>query len=558
MSDLDPRGALEIINRETGGTDRRKKSDRLLELIDSLQPAPVFFHDERRTGYVQTRDSSPRILPVHSREFKEFAAHLMWEKDHLVPGSEDLSAALNVMNFEALSGQQIRLETRLRWHEDAIWLDMANEKGEAIRITPFGWTIEQDPPILFRRFSHQQPIVAPVRGGDPWLLKKYWKVPEPDHLLVMTYVADLLIPGHPHPVWNVSGSTGASKSTLQRIVKRMIDPSSMKLLALPRDERELVQILDHHYLPFFDNVSSINDMISNALCRAATGSGFSKRQLYTDDSDFTYDFTRAVGLNGINVVARAADLLDRSLLTDLPGIPIADRREETKILQGFQEDLPQILGGFLDVVVIALKLPEPKLTGFFRMADFVSWGYRLAEALGRDAGNRFLEDYTRNVNSIALEAVNADVIGDLLIRTVENEWEGLTRELLERLFNDASNKNISTRQKAWPKSVDAFGRRLRILKEPLGRLGWKLEFGHSNQGSTVRILKTRVTSISSITSNTLATHEGDTSDTSDANSQTPNGTAKDSSPQIVKCEYCKQAMTRREYQRHRCPVGASH
>ena len=78
--------------------------------------------------------------------------------------------------------------------------------------------------------------------------------------------------------------------------------------------------------------------MSDTLCRACTGAGFSKRELYTDDDDVIYNFRRCPGLNGINIVAHKPDLLDRSLLFRLEHIPKKDRRDEETLWRDFERE----------------------------------------------------------------------------------------------------------------------------------------------------------------------------------------------------------------------------
>jgi len=61
-------------------------------------------------------------------------------------------------------------------------------------------------------------------------------------------------------------------------------------------------------------VSSINEEVSDLLCRAVTGAGYSKRALCTDDSDIIYKFKRFIAVNGINLATTRADFLDRSII----------------------------------------------------------------------------------------------------------------------------------------------------------------------------------------------------------------------------------------------------
>jgi ABC-type phosphate/phosphonate transport system ATPase subunit len=61
------------------------------------------------------------------------------------------------------------------------------------------------------------------------------------------------------------GEEGAAKSTLKRLIKRLVDPSAIETLTLPTDLNQLTQILAHNYIAYFDNVSYIPDWLSDQL-----------------------------------------------------------------------------------------------------------------------------------------------------------------------------------------------------------------------------------------------------------------------------------------------------
>ncbi len=44
------------------------------------------------------------------------------------------------------------------------WIDVDLGNG-TIRVTPKGWQIEEEPPILFKRYSHQKPLPEPKKPG---------------------------------------------------------------------------------------------------------------------------------------------------------------------------------------------------------------------------------------------------------------------------------------------------------------------------------------------------------------------------------------------------------
>jgi hypothetical protein len=302
----------------------------------------------------------------------------------------------------------------------------------------------------------------------------------------MVYVGTLFIPDIPHVILMLHGPQGSSKSTLMTLLKDLLDPSAVGVASLPREERELIQAMDHSYLIYFDNVGNLPDWASDALCRATTGTGFSKRQLYTDDEDVIYRIQRPIGINGINIAAQKPDLLDRSLLIGLEQIPENKRRTIADIRAEFSDDHASILGGFLDVVVKALSTPEPQLDRTHRMADFVSGGYRIAEALGR-SGQEFLDAYSENVRQQAEEAVRSDILAEALLAYLEGRndkrWRGTATTLLNDLKAEAEKLHISTRQRAWPKAAHALTRRLKLLKDSLTRIGYNVEFTREGKES---------------------------------------------------------------------------
>jgi energy-coupling factor transporter ATP-binding protein EcfA2 len=192
-------------------------------------------------------------------------------------------------------------------------------------------------------------------------------------LLLKCYIMALLIPEIPKPILMLHGEQGSAKSTLLELIKMLVDPSIIRTLAFSRDNNELVQKLSHNYISYFDNVSEIKDWISDQLCRAVTGSGFSKRQLYTDDDDIIYNFKGCLGFNGINLGATKADLLDRGIIIQLERITEEKRRKLEDIWSEFERIRSSLFGNIFDILVKVLQRKSEggiKLDGHPRMADF--------------------------------------------------------------------------------------------------------------------------------------------------------------------------------------------
>jgi len=222
-------------------------------------------------------------------------------------------------------------------------------------------------------------------------------------------------------------------------------------------------------------------------CRAATGMGFSKRELYSDDDDTIYNFKRCIGLNGINPAARRADLLDRSMLVPTAKITNGERKTEEIINSEFENAKAAILGGFLSILVKALKLyPSIKPDGLFRMADFARYGCAIAQVLGKTSDD-FIKAYEQKVESQNEEAINASPVASTILdlcqihfakedgKTVIDTWENTPTELYQLATNHAQKLGIRTDNRgSWPKAPNAFTRILNDITPSLFGVGYEI------------------------------------------------------------------------------------
>jgi len=232
--------------------------------------------------------------------------------------------------------------------------------------------------------------------------------------------------------------------------------------------------------------------------------------LYTDDSDIIYNFKRCVGLNGINIAAQRGDLLDRSLLVGLKDIPKNRRRTEKQLLADFDSQKAEILGGFLDTLVEAIRTyPTVNPKELFRMADFTRWGCAIAQALGKKPED-FIKAYESKVRAQIEEAAHASPMATVLLDLIESlgDWDGTPSQLFTSLLNHAKELGISTHQKAWPKAPHILVRQLNELAPSLKSLGWEVVTG-------IRTSSTRRIRISSVASVTSLSNLDETSDASD-------------------------------------------
>jgi len=477
-----------------GGVTKNSQASRLVALAE--ERGVKLFLDQYGCAFARLPvGDHQETWSCDSGEFREWLASALWESEGEGGNPGSLRSAITVIKAKAkFEGGRYALHNRVARHDNAFWLDLADREWRAVRVTASGWHIVSDPPILFRRYTHQRALPDPMRGGDLHDLLSFVNLTNPsDELLLIVYIVSCFVPSISHPIPVVYGPQGSAKTTLLRMLRRLIDPSAVEVLSLPDREEELTQQLSHHWAPYYDNISSVPARLSDSLCRAVTGQGFSKRRLYTNDGDVIYDFRRCVGINGINVPAGKPDLLDRCLLFGLRSIDPERRRSEEAVEDAFEAVRPLLLGGILDALSRAMGLRETvSLTRLPRMADFALWGCAIAPALGH-TGQEFLSAYEMNTQVRNEEALLASPVAVMVAELMEHrtDWEGTPTGLLEELEALAKRNSINTRAADWPRAPHALTRRLNEVGPALAAVGVEIVKRRDGKRRGLLIVKTR-------------------------------------------------------------------
>ncbi|MGL4554296.1 MAG: hypothetical protein ACRC33_24295, partial [Gemmataceae bacterium] len=346
-------------------------------------------------------------------------------------------------------------------------------------------------PSLFRRSGHQSPQVLPVSGRPLSSLLQLLHFARPETgTLLSAYLVTCLVPDIPHPVALVTGPQGAAKSTLCRLLRRLIDPSCLEGLSLP-PRKELPQVLFKHWFASFDNVGSLPDDVSDMLCRAVTGEGISRRQLFSDDEDVIFQLRRCVCLNGIHLSARP-DLLDRAIHFPLERLAAGRTRDEASVLAEFESMRPELLGALFDALAGAMKArPALRLSGLPRMADFATWGAAASEALGTGAG-AFLSLYAGNIRELHEEAVLDSPVAFAIAEYMATRevFCGTATELLKALVKTlgGSGEHLA---RGLPRSASTLTKQLNLMRVNLAETGLRVESGRTRRGRKFEITRVK-------------------------------------------------------------------
>ena len=458
-----------------------------LALIEIAEEQCMLFVDQHRTPFAFVKNPG-KVLQLSQREFKNWLVKQYYDSTGNAVGSDAVNAALTVLTAEATESGRFELSTRCAMDEHKrLLVDLANEKEEAVVVEPGSWRRVTLLDPWFRRYSHMMPMEVADQSGDLRAFVRYWRLKDPaDEVLVVGYIGAMFVSEIPHAIFVAVGPKGSTKTSFQRWTRQLVDPSSLTDMTIGGQSKELVQQLAHHYAPLFDNVSKLQPWQADDLCRAATGSGFQKRALYTDDDDVVFQYTRGILINGINTPSQRGDFLDRAVILELARVPKGERLEEAMVKATMTMLLPRLRRTVLDSLATALTLLDQvraEVHDLPRMADFAIWGEAFSRAVGY-APFEFYNRYMNKVDETSAIALENDVIAELLFKlfddpagsqylTAKNEFEGTASTLLNALGKLNEDLKYVT-PKELPASPDSFSRRLGELAADLGETGIKV------------------------------------------------------------------------------------
>ncbi len=453
------------------------------------------FPSDRDEPFCRFRDDGKeQTWPVRSSAFRGWLTLTYYKESGKSPSSQTLEEALRLLEAKALfEGRCHPLAVRMARGENGIWMDLADSQWRTVHIGPHGWQVVPTAIPMFRRYAVQAASVEPTQGGQIEMLRQYVRVrDEQAWRQLVAWLVACFFPDIAHPVLVVHGEQGSAKSSLMRLLSLLVDPSRVPLRSEPRELCDWILAADHSWLITLDNVSNLPGWLSDAICRAVTGEGFVKRQLYTDADDIIVSFRRVVALTGIGVVAERADLLDRSILMCLEPLTPENRLSEEELLASFEANRSAILGALLTAVSgVLTQLPHVHVDRLPRMADFARIGVAVEHVLGWPQGS-FLHAYSGNIAEQNDEALSASPVGETIMDFLSSHpggWSGTAQDLL-RALEDRYGEKVTKRQ-GWPRVPRSLGNQLRRIAPNLRSIGFDVAFDKNHGGRMITFCRRR-------------------------------------------------------------------
>lgn len=405
--------------------------------------------------------------------------HLYHQDTGGAPSSEALSGAMATLEARAeFEGKAEQVWIRTAHKDGRVYLDLADEEGRVVMVSPAGWEVTHDPPVFFQRTPGMQPLPLPERGGDLAELRNYLNLDDQGFILAVAWVLHAFFPAYPHAILLLEGVQGSGKSSLARFLRSLFDPHSIAFRKAPKDDEDLAICAANNWAVIYDNLGSIPGSISDALCGVATGSGHARRAHYSNDEEAAFSFLRPVLLTGLPGLFGKSDLAERILKVECPIISEDNRLLEAELVGtgDWEEARPRLLGALLDAVACALRNDGKKrLDRLPRMADFVQFVVNAGEALPW-TDEEFLEAFQASRSEQVQSMIETCAISTAVNTLAAlGPWEGTISDLSERISKLAVN----------PKDIPPpriLGTRLRNIQANLRAVGVCVGFRKS--GST--------------------------------------------------------------------------
>jgi hypothetical protein len=483
---------VKVLARDELAPAKKSQAQRLVELVPD---AALFRSGDGETAFATVPVTAhAETWPIRSKGFRRWLVGRFYQMEERPPSAQAVADALGALEARAQFADRVHeVHVRIAARASHVYLDLANEAWETVEITPAGWRLMADPPVKFRRARAMQLLPRPEPGGSLHDLRTFLNVRGDEQCALIVAWAIAAIRGRgPFPVLVLNGEHGSAKSTSARVLRALVDPNTAPLRSEPRDPRDVAIAANNGYVIALDNLSSVETWLSDALCRLATGGGFSTRELYSDSDEAIFSAQRPVIVNGIDEIVTRPDLLDRALLLELPRIDETSRRPESEFWTAFESARPRLLGALLDAVSVALSREASiKLPRLPRMADFAVLATAAAPALGW-TDTYFVHVYDDNRTSAHEIALDASPIAAAVRQIADRrrEWTGTAAELLSNI-NDMADE-ATRRARWWPANPRALAGALRRLAPNLRAVGVETHFERHAGGTRQRLITIEV------------------------------------------------------------------
>jgi hypothetical protein len=460
-----------------------------------LQDFDLVYSRNKKAYAVDRTTANPTTYRIDSRGFSSVIRQRVYLSNPEVVLKQDQlnDATGQVAALTELKGKLASVWLRVAKTEHGIELDIGDDTQARIAVEPDKVTIlYQGSQTLFERNPNFLPFAMPAAQCDIKKLRQYLNLTEEEQWLVIAWITYTLkhpkIPSSNYVSLVLRGAQGDGKSTMCNVtLGSLVGPSVTGVQAFPGSQVDLAIAVQNSHVVFYDNLRKLTPAQADNVSRCCTSAALSTREYYTNGGEYTHTLHGAVVLNGIHGFIDQADLFQRCLTLTLQPLAAGDRATEHQLRADFQNDLPVIFRGVLDLTASILKY-LPNVTAKYpeRMLEFVHWLAAMEKAMKLPEG-QLQKSYSNNLIRAIRDSLEDDPLADAVIQFAQqqNTWTGTPGDLLLKLGQFVPALIIPT--VAWPQNEIALSKRLKKQKSLLSGAGVDIVLGKRSKRRQISI-----------------------------------------------------------------------
>lgn len=467
-----------------------------LDLLYKATKKVAFYanNNDLDSFYAEFENSSGVVVfvPIDSKVFKGF---LLKEMNNVATNVTPMDVNTAVRNLSLILWEErgdiqhidvfVRTSGTLKSNVE---YDLQNSNRETVKITSTGWTISPQQTKFIRGSTNlpQKTPVCTVRSPLE-LLAPFVNLSGDSYRLFVVWIIQAFTTGSHHALL-IFAERGSGKSTLSKLIKKIVDPHSFSVTDLSKKKDDLFTLLSNSSLCCFDSVSKISPEISDIFCAATTNTAVAKRALYTNNDLNILNLHNTIVINGIGIVPEKEDLAERMLFLNLKKLTSSNLKPEAEVWQEFEDLLPEILGAIFNTLSMAMtEIKKIEATDLPRMADSFIEMLAIAKALGISE-EEFRKIYENNKHELEQARSDSPVVNavrEYMSTVPGRKFSGKAADVYNKIRD-----NFSGDKSSLPNSASHFSRALDKEHATLLKSGFRVNIDNTgDKGTKIEIVK---------------------------------------------------------------------
>ena len=207
----------------------------------------------------------PQLVPLKSTTFRNWLIATFHANHGFFPRFSAIRQAIRSIQAKAADYPPVSIALRVAATPGRVLIDLHNQAGEAIAITPHGWSVTSNHTAHFRTTRSARPLPTPLcTTGTIDDLRILLGLTPADFTRCLSWLVAALSPTGPYPILVIDAPVAA-------ILRALIDPGVAPFCPSPNSNRDLDSLIAHNWIIALDHIDLLPRSILRKLIALSTG-----------------------------------------------------------------------------------------------------------------------------------------------------------------------------------------------------------------------------------------------------------------------------------------------